>query len=69
MLEFLLKIRKLDVSSIQDKMWRHLQDHILSTILPWPGGLLKMFWLIPMGNVPRWEKEKIRLEQDVSLEK
>ena len=22
-----------------------------------------------MGNVPQWEKEKIRLEQDVSLEK
>ena len=29
----------------------------------------KIFWLMPIGNVPQWEKEKIRLEQDESLEK
>ena len=69
LVEFLLKIRKLDGSNVQDKIWRRLQDCSLSTILPWLGGSLKMFWLMPMGNVPQWEKENTRLEQDVSLEK
>ena len=41
----------------------------LSTILPQLSGPLKVLWVIPMGNIPQWEKEKIRLEQDVSLEK
>ena len=51
------------------KICEDASEIALSTILPWPGGLLKMFWLIPMGNLPQWEKEKICLEQDVSLEK
>ena len=34
-----------------------------------PDGSLKMFWLMPMRNVPQWEKEEIHLEQAVSLEK
>ena len=46
-----------------------LRDCSLSTILPRPSSLLKMFWFMPMGNIPQWEKEKIRSEQDVSLEK
>ena len=44
-------------------------DRSLSTTLPRSNGLLKMFWFMPMGNIPQWDEEKIRLEKDVSLEK